>query len=1506
MVLCLRSCRLAAVLVCLFLFGATQRAYATFSLTFQGVVQTLSTGGSITLSSPAAIVVDPAGDVYIVDNSTSQIVEVNAQGTASVLAITGLSPASLSSPSAIAIDGAGNLYIADTGHTRIVKVSPSGAGSVISTGSVTLTSPQGIALDPSGDIFIADGSQIVEVTSGGSAAALSIIVSPSLSNPKGLAVDVSGKLYIADSGNNRVVTVASGSTTGVVFSTGQLNPALSNPSSVAVDRIGNVYIADTGHNRIVDVDNAGDGNVLLNSVFLQGTTLSGPLGVAIDNFGAVYVADTGNSQVLYVNPAIGVNNPSSLNKTAVGFGHITLGSSTPTSLILSFSVGYPVDSLGNVNAFTSGTQNLDFQIVSGANTTCSGAPSVTYCTVEVAFLPTAPGLRNGALVLYDPDSNPVLTVPLYGFGDAPVAVLAPNTGTVLSTGGVPLVFPFQIALDGAGNIYDANDGGGDGGNLVKIPAGGGTASVVTPNGFTFGGEVTGVAVDGAGNLFISDHQNSRLIVITPGGVASVLSISGPAPALGYPTALAFDAAGDLYISDFQNGRVIEVSSLYVTGSTSTGIGTVIGTGIYTTGAEEIVGVAVDPLGNIYITDGYAGTDPSRVIKVTAAGVVSLLTPAGITFSRPAGVSVDGMGNIYVADAGNNRIVEITTAGVASVLAVNGLPVPTALGDPFGVTVDPFGNLYIPDLRNNRVLFVNVTGAALTFPHLTATGTTDTTDGPQTATVTNLGNQPLVFSAGPTYTADFSANASDENPCTSSTSLAAGLICDISVQFTPHSSGSLSAGITVTNNALNVSGSTEEVSVSGTGAGPVQSTSPTVIVSPPSPTYGQVVTFTVTIPSTGTVTVTDLTTSTTLASNVSLSAGVATFSLSTLGAGSHTIQVVYTPTGNSAASSGTLTLIIAKATTSTTVKLSGHTLTAAIKVIAPGAGTPTGSVRFLNGNAVLGTVKLTGGTAALNLSVTPSSPSFAAVYFGDVNFNGSSSATATHTGSSVSLSSSVNPSALGQAVKFTAVVTVGQASAGIVTGTVKFSDGATELASVNVSGGIAVFTTSALGGGSHNIIAAYSGNGTFLPAQSSYYQTVNASVTMTTAAAPTAPVSGQAVVFTATVNAVAPPGIAAPTGHVTWVDVASGTPLGMAPLSSGTATLSLNSLAAGTHVISVLYSGDANWSYTASTLTITVSRAASSSTISIGTVSGQLRLTANVAAVAPGTGTPTGSVQFLDTAKSTVVATASLSGGTGSATIGTGAVADVLGRPIAAVYSGNSSFDGSKSAPLPSLVSGAWNYSGTFAPDEIASLYGITGLTGNTTATSPLTNSLSGVTVSITDSSGAVSQALLYGVYASKGQINLLLPDGIAGGLGVLTITLPGGGSITTVVTIVESAPGIFTTDMNGQGVFAGQVLYVRQDGSQTVAASSGPVTLTAGDQVFLVLYGTGLRHANSVTATANGVSVPVIYHGAQGSYDGLDQINLGPLPASLAGAGAVKLVITADGKAANPVTLNIQ
>jgi sugar lactone lactonase YvrE len=76
------------------------------------------------------MVLDAAGDVFVLDAGNSRIVEVNAQGTASVLAIIGLSPA-LASPVGIAIDGSGNLYAADTGNNRVVEVSSAGAGSVM-------------------------------------------------------------------------------------------------------------------------------------------------------------------------------------------------------------------------------------------------------------------------------------------------------------------------------------------------------------------------------------------------------------------------------------------------------------------------------------------------------------------------------------------------------------------------------------------------------------------------------------------------------------------------------------------------------------------------------------------------------------------------------------------------------------------------------------------------------------------------------------------------------------------------------------------------------------------------------------------------------------------------------------------------------------------------------------------------------------------------------------------------------------------------------------------------------------------------------------------------------------------------------------------------------------------------------------------------------------------------------------------------------------------------------
>jgi sugar lactone lactonase YvrE len=1098
----------------------------SYFLGFQGLTQTINTGGSITLSSPSAIVVDPAGDIFIADTvgGSGRIVEVNAQGAASVLTI----GTALGSLAGIAIDGAGNLYIVDNTNKQLVKVSSSGgAGSVISTGAVTLTAPQGVAVDQFGDIFISDSALgIVEVPSAGTAATLAVtgLTSPTtLNSPEGLAVDTGGNLYIADSANSRIVKVAAGGTTGTVVSISS-GPTLSTPSDVAVDRTGNIFICDQDgdYARIVEVDTSGKGYVLSPT----GISLSpAAAGVALDVFGTVYIADTGNSQALVVDPLLTTDSTagtyaSSGNKSVVGFGHITLGSSTPVTLTLPFTTGTSTG-LGGVKVFTSGAPGLDFQIVSGANTTCnSSTTSSSSCTVEVSFLPTAPGLRNGAVVLYDTDMNPIVALPLYGWGDAPVAALNPNIGAVISTGTLTIANPYEIALDGAGNLYL---GVYSSSQAVKIPAGGGSATPVTLGspGSTAVRNITGVALDGAGNLFIGDHENSRVLVVTPGGVVSVLNISGlGSTPLGFPTALAFDAAGNLYIADFTNGRIVEVSSVKVTGATSTGIATVISTGNYSFGDGNLTGMTVDSMGNIYAAARTQNN--SKIVEVTAAGVVSLLSiPSNITpaISNPQGVGVDAMGNVYIVDTTNNRIVRITSAGVATALGVTGLPSPSATLGPtlFGVTVDPAGNLYISDWTNNRVVFVNVSGSALTFPS-TAQGATSAA---KTATVTNLGNQSLIFSANPTYTANFSNNSADTNSCTSSTSLLAGIACDVSVQFTPQSVGSLSAGVTVTNNTLNVAGSTQQVSVSGTSFSPSDTTSSAVTISPTSLVRGQPATITATVSDTatghtsiiptGTVSFTDTVGSTLTTLNngspVTLSAGKATLSGVVLaGIGTHTITANYAGvSGTYATSSNTTTATLNKAsvtvtgpTTQPVTVTIGQTSSATVTVTAPyttisaPSGTVSYSILNSSGTSVAsGTLTLTAGSGSSSASIpipsTLASGSYtiSVTYSGDSNYQVSATAQVTLTVSqattSISLVSSLNPVLVTSPVTFTATVA---SSAGTPTGFVSFYDGTTLLSAATLSSGAASLTTSSLAVGTHSIAAVYSGNSNFASAISS--------------------------------------------------------------------------------------------------------------------------------------------------------------------------------------------------------------------------------------------------------------------------------------------------------------------------------------------------------------------------------------------------------------------------------------
>jgi sugar lactone lactonase YvrE len=312
-----------------------------------------------------------------------------------------------------------------------------------------------------------------------------------------------------------------------------------------------------------------------------------------------------------------------------------------------------------------------------------------------------------------------------------------------------LNFPCGVALGAAGNMYIADYYN----NRTREVSTSGTINTVAGTGapqfYGDGGPATsaslhgpkGVALDGAGNLYIADYFNNRIRKVGLSGIISTVAGNGtqgfsgdggPATSasLSYPAGVAVDAAGNLYIGDTYNHRIRNVTP---SGNISTvaGNGTqgFSGDGGPGTGAAlyQPMGVAVDTAGNLYIAD-YANC---RIRKVTPSGTITTVAGNGSwgfsgdggpatngSLSGPAGLAVDAAGNLYVADTNNNRMRKVTPSGIISTVAGNGIqgfsgdggPATSAsLYQPVGVAVDATGNLYIADWINCRIRKVSTAG-----------------------------------------------------------------------------------------------------------------------------------------------------------------------------------------------------------------------------------------------------------------------------------------------------------------------------------------------------------------------------------------------------------------------------------------------------------------------------------------------------------------------------------------------------------------------------------------------------------------------------------------------------------------------------------------------------------------------------------------------------------------------------------------------------------------------------
>ena len=930
-----------------------------------------------------------------------------------------------------------------------------------------------------------------------------------------------------------------------------------------------------------------------------------------------------------------------------------------------------------VEVLTLGVSGLDFAPGIGAMT-CAGATLIAgaTCTESVTFTPVYPGLRTGAVVLLDNQNNVLGATALSGTGVGGLGVLVtgnilPEAGDGASTGPIldgsaanqaSLDNPTAIALDGAGNLYIADQGHN---RIRKVTAATGLISTLAGNGTpAYAGDglpstsasvsvnaPSSVALDGASNLYIADTGNNVVRKIS--AVSSVISIvagtgqqgstgdGGPATAatLNQPQGVTIDQSGNLSIADTANHRIRRVDAATGNIATVAGDGSAgyVGDGGLATAAELNLpsAVAFDAAGNLYIADSAnnvvrmvasingviaAGSAISTFAGTGTAGDTGDGGPATVaTLSSPSGVTVDAAGNLIVADTGNSAIRKVSSAsGFISTIAQNntgvyvynnGGPYAISLWGPTGLFLDGAGDLYFADSLNNRIREIESSFVVLDF-----TGTPvgqGAQSAPQSQTIEDDGNAPLdliSITAGTNAALDATATTCATGP----PSLDVNGACVIGAIFAPSVAGDpLLGSVLVANSAAN-----SPLDIELVGYATEVSATTTALASSANPSgFGQSVTFTATVSSTGSV-------------------------------------------------------------------------------------SPTGAITFFDGATPLGLpVALNSSaqaqftTAALAVGVH----AITASYGGDSTHSASTSAPLNQTvleATASALVSSLNPSAPGQPVTFTA--TVSAAGGGGVTpdGSVTFTDGAATLDSVPLNAsGVAAYTTAALANGSHAITATYTGDAARQISGSVSIlvrQQVLVASQVAVTSAPNPSTFGRAVTITA---AVISSGTSIPTGTVNILD--AGSQIGTANLSAstGVGAFITSTLAVGSHAITASYLGDANNApSTSAPITQVVNKGVSlpqktSTTVTAAPnpvmAGAAVTLTATVQETS-GSATPAGKVTFTDTFNSATVAL-------GSATLaasGTAVINPILAvgtHSIVATYAGNANDAASASAPLAVTV-----------------------------------------------------------------------------------------------------------------------------------------------------------------------------------------------------------------------------
>jgi sugar lactone lactonase YvrE len=632
---------------------------------------------SASLAQPTGVARDSQGNVYISDTTNCRIRIINAAGTIGTYAGTGICgfsgdggparSATISYPCGIAFDRSGNLLITD--GARIRRITPDGIISTVAGNGTlgysgnggpatqaSLNYPRGVFGDTAGNIYIADTDNnvirkinpqgLIYTVAGNHTAGFSGDGGPAtkatLSYPYSVVADEQGNFYIADTDNARVRIVNSAGTintyagNGTYGNTGSGGPATSaaigGPSALLIGE-GKLYLSgediwavdlDAQVINIMAGNGAegfnGDGKTALSTSFMI------PAGMAFTGAGGLLVADSYNDRLRQI---------------------------ASNKIVSTIAGGY----VGDGEKATAASLNFSSYVA------------------HIAFDPA------GDLYIADINDCRVRKVSQAGmistFAGTGICSYSGDGGPATSA---TLSVPQAVAADGSGNVYIA-DSGND--VIRKVDSSGTITTFLTTltasNGFSLSAHANALAVDGSGNLYASDSVYA-IWKITPSATTTVIAgelydigyngdgIPATEALLLFPIGVAVDGAGNVYISDWLNYRIRKVDTAGII-STVAGTGTAGFSGDGGPATSAMVSlptdVAVDAKGNFYIADW----DNYRVRMVNSSGTIETMAgtgnfgyngnnlPANQTNLLPIGLAV-ASGGVYVSDNGSFRVREI--------------------------------------------------------------------------------------------------------------------------------------------------------------------------------------------------------------------------------------------------------------------------------------------------------------------------------------------------------------------------------------------------------------------------------------------------------------------------------------------------------------------------------------------------------------------------------------------------------------------------------------------------------------------------------------------------------------------------------------------------------------------------------------------------------------------------------------------------------------------------------